>query len=39
VEREGKGMCAALLKHDKEGLQSGDEEAMGGAPRLNTVDG
>ena len=39
VEWESKGMCAALLKDEEIGLQSRDEETMGGAPRLNTVDG
>jgi len=32
-------MCAASLKDDEVGFQSEEEEAMGGAPRLNTNDG
>ena len=39
VEEEGKRMYAASLEDDKLDFQSGNEEAMNGAPRLNTVDG
>ena len=39
MKGEGKGICAASLKDDKVSFQSEDEEAVGGVPRLNTVDG